>query len=171
MPSKPHGRTNQQTTLKRRADRGPGKRLTFADRYRILELHRANPDWSYVRLATECGVNPETARHTVLAASRSAVDLMQAYAAPMLEDWIGASRKASARGDHRPARDWLLHAGSIEPMPESTRTSGPAVVIINNPLPGMPGYVDTNTPRVLAAETTIAGETVAQPQTLHDTKT
>lgn len=131
----------KQKTPKRKADRGPGKRLTFADRYRLLELHRENPALSFNELGTLAGVSPTTARLTVLAASKSAADLMGAYAGPMLTHWIKASRSASARGDHRPARDWLLHAGSIDPLPETARHSGTSIVIVNAPLPGMPGAI------------------------------
>jgi len=124
--------------IKRKADRTAGHRLTFADRYRLLELHRANPTASYTELATLAGVSPETARLSVLAASKSAVDLMAAYAEPVLRNWLRAIRQAGQRGDHRPARDWLLHAGSIDPLPETLRSTGPSVVIVNAPLPGMP---------------------------------
>jgi len=125
--------------LRRKADRGPGIRLTFADRYRLLELHRSNPGWSYDRLSAESGIGSETVRLTLIAASKNAADLMAAYAEPVLRQWLRASKVASTRGDHRPSKDWLLHAGSIEPLPDTARGTGPAVVIINSPLPGMPG--------------------------------
>jgi hypothetical protein len=137
---KPLNPAEPGTPPKRKADRGPGKRLTYSDRYRLLELHRANPEWSYVKLAEAAGVNPETARLSVLAASRSAVDLMAAYAEPMLRAWIKAGLLASLRGDHRPAKEWLMHAGILDPLPDAGKGSGPSVVIINAPLPGMPGY-------------------------------
>jgi hypothetical protein len=72
-------------------------------------------------------------------AGKSAADLMAVYAEPMLRDWIRASKAAAHRGDHRPSRDWLLHAGSIDPLPETQRGSGTTVVVVNNPLPGLPG--------------------------------
>jgi len=121
--------------------RGRGKRLTLADRYLILELHRKNPETPYTEIARLTGVHKETARLTILAASRSVVDLMAGYAAPMLDQWIAASTQASARGDHRPAKEWLMHAGIIDPLPDAGKGNGPAVVIINAPMPGMPGYV------------------------------
>jgi hypothetical protein len=140
---------------KHRSTRTAGHSLTFGDRYRLLELHRANPTWTYQELADNFGCTKETAHRTCVAASKSAADLMAAYAAPMLSQWIKASRSASSRGDHRPARDWLLHAGSIDPLPDTARHSGPAVVIVNAPLPGMPGAIAIGTP------TTIDGETIA----------
>ena len=119
--------------------RKQGIKLKLSERYALLEAHKAHPDWSYNELARQCGVSHETARLTCIAAGKSATDLMSAYAEPMLRQWITASTVAALRGDHRPARDWLLHAGVVEPLPDGRQYSGPAVVIVNSPLPGMPG--------------------------------
>ena len=118
--------------------RGRGQRLTINDRYRLLETHKLHQDWSYHQLADACGVSVETARLSVLAAGKSAADLMAAHASPMLRQWSIAAKMAAIRGDHRPAKDWLLHAGVLDQLPDAGRGSGPAVVIINAPLPGMP---------------------------------
>jgi hypothetical protein len=118
--------------------RGTGERLTLYDRYTLLETHKAHPEYSYAELARQCGVSLPTARKTVIAAGRSAVDLMAAYAAPIFMDWRRASRIASHRGDHRPAKEWLLHAGVLDQLPDVGKGNGPAVIIVNTPLPGMP---------------------------------
>jgi hypothetical protein len=122
-----------------RKKRGPGQRLTLADRYKILVLHRTHPTWSTRQLAEAAGVSHETARLTVIAAGKDAAELMAALAEPMIHEWRKAAERASARGDHRPAKDWLLYAGVLEQLPDAGRGPGPAVVIINHPLPGMPG--------------------------------
>jgi hypothetical protein len=122
-----------------RKKRGPGERLTLADRYRILQCHRAHPSWSTRQLADACGVSHETARLTVIAAGKNAAELMSAFAEPMMLNWRRAADLAAARGDHRPSKDWLLYAGVLEQLPDAGKGSGPAVVIINQPLPGMPG--------------------------------
>lgn len=119
--------------------RAHGRRLSLTDRYRILELHQRSPTLSYRQLARACGVSTETAHRTVLAAGRAATDLMSAYAEPMLRRWIVAAMQAAIRGDHRPAKDWLLHAGVLDPLPDAGRGAGPAIVTVNAPLPGMPG--------------------------------
>ena len=130
-----------------RKKRGPGTRLTLADRYKILVLHRAHPSWSTRQLAEAAGVSHETARLTVIAAGKDAAELMAAYAEPVINEWRKAIERASARGDHRPAKDWLLYAGVLEQLPDAGKGSGPAVVIVNHPLPGMPGGAEF---RVLA---------------------
>jgi hypothetical protein len=147
--------------VRKRAHRGPGKRLTLAERYEVLEAHRAHPDWSMAQLSENVGVNPKTCRLICLAGSKTIADLMAGYAEPVLRDWIRASRTAGKRGDHRPARDYLLHAGALEPLPETARGGGPAVVIVNNPLPGMPGVPLVGRPTMAIGTVTIDGENPA----------
>ena len=82
----------------RRAKRGPGDRLTLADRYGILELHRAHPDWSCRQLADAAGVSHETARLTVIAAGKDLREMMAAFAEPVIQEW----RKIGIEAEHRP---------------------------------------------------------------------
>ena len=121
---------------KSRPLRKPGQRLTAADRLEILTLHRKHPEWTFTRLADACRCDDKTARLVCLAASEQALELMAAYALPAFTDWRRASRKASDRGDHRPARDWLMHAGIVDPLPDTGRFGGTTINIINAPLPG-----------------------------------
>ena len=145
VPPRPKGRP--------RAKRPAGQRLNFADRYRLLETHRKNPDWSYSRLAEECGTSVETARVSCIAAGRDAAELMSAFAAPMLKLWQLAARNAAKRGDHRPAKEWLLHAGTIDPLPDAGRGTGTTINIVNAPLPGTATDVTVETRQNLAAPT------------------
>lgn len=121
--------------------RGQGERLTLNERYQLLELHKAHPDWTYAQLGHAAGCSHETARLTCIAAGRSAVDLMAAYAAPMFHLWRKAAMVAASRGDHRPTKEWLLHAAVLDPLPDSAKSSGTSITIVNNPLPGMPDPV------------------------------
>ena len=49
------------------------------------------------------------------------------------KDWVKASAIAAQRGDHKPAKDLLMHAGVIERISE---TSGPQMTVVV----GMPGH-------------------------------
>jgi hypothetical protein len=138
MPAKSRRAPNGTPRPTPKARRGPGIRLTLVDRYQLLELHKAHPEWSYRELAAQAGCNETTARITCIAATKSAADLMSAYAAPALMQWLKAMKVAATRGDHRPTKDWLMHAGSIDPLPESQRNAGPSIVIVNTSLPGLP---------------------------------
>jgi hypothetical protein len=122
-----------------RNGRGTGRRLTWSDRYLILELRKQNPTWSFTQLAAATGVAVETARLTCIAAEKTAADLMAAFALPALKHWAAAMKIAGSRGDHRPSRDWLVHSGSLDPIPETQRAGGAQIVIVNTAaMPGMP---------------------------------
>lgn len=118
-----------------------GRTYTTLERYQILELHRRNPEMPYTEIARLLGRDAMAVRLVCLAANRTAMDLMAAEADLRLEDWRKASEVAGKRGDHRPAKEWMMHAGALEQLPDAGRGNGPAVVIINSPLPGMPGGV------------------------------
>lgn len=46
---------------------------------------------------------------------------MVSKALARLDDWETASAEAAKKGDHRPAKDWLLHAQEIEPIADSPK--------------------------------------------------
>ena len=119
-----------------------GSTLSFVERYNLLKLHQQHLDWTHQELSEHTGIPYSLVKQVIESASRQAADLMAVYAEPMMRLWIQAAQRAASRGDHRPARDWLLHAGSIEQL-ESAKAGGTSVVVINAPLPGMPHAVDT----------------------------
>jgi hypothetical protein len=50
-------------------------------------------------------------RQSVIETGKAAADLMAAYAGPVINEWPKAIEAASAKGDHRPAKDgdyWSL---------------------------------------------------------------
>ena len=55
------------------------------------------------------------------------------YVGRAAKDWLTASGIAAKRGDHKPAKEILLHAGAIERLGD---TSGSRVVVVV----GMPGH-------------------------------
>lgn len=57
------------------------------------------------------------------------VKLLRANALGFAEDWQKASAIAAGKGDHRPAKDALLHAKLIEPVEESGGRTNIAIVI------------------------------------------
>lgn len=64
-----------------------------------------------------------------------------------VDDWTQASANAARRGDHRPARDLLLHAGVIEPLADTSGQRSTQIAIVIGE-PGRPVRVsgaDTET--------------------------
>ena len=120
-----------------RPRRGRGNRLSLVDRHRLLTLHKQHPEWTTRQLGEAAGTSHESARRAILVADTATHELMATLTEPVLREWRKAIAVASTRGDHRPAKEWLLHSGTLEQLPDA-RGSGPSITIVNAPLPGMP---------------------------------
>ena len=64
---------------------------------------------------------------------RGVVKLLSARGLDFAEDWAKASRLAAEKGDHRPAKDALLHARAIEPVADQGNTGTRIAIIIGTP--------------------------------------
>jgi hypothetical protein len=60
---------------------------------------------------------------------RGIANLLVAKGLDFAEDWIKASQEAAKKGDHRPAKDALIHAKVIEPIGDSGARAGVTIVI------------------------------------------
>jgi hypothetical protein len=89
------------------------------------------------RAATECGINIRTA-YGILARHEGDLDdmrnavrkLLQVEALDRLDNWRTAAEVgAKLRGNHTPSKDWLLHAGILDPLASE---AGPNVRIAIN---------------------------------------
>ncbi len=71
--------------------------------------------------------------------------IMKAGAIDRLTDWSRASKSASKRGDHRPAREWI-EAAHPELRPAQGKDAGPGVVVnigfLQAPAPATPTTID-----------------------------
>ena len=63
--------------------------------------------------------------------SKDALKLLMADdAIAALSDWRNARNIAAAQGKHAPAKDWLLHAGVIEPIQQQQQAGSSVTVVI-----------------------------------------
>ena len=60
---------------------------------------------------------------------RGIVNLLIAKGFDFADNWIRASEKAAEKGDHRPAKDALLHIRAIEPVNDGSQGTNIAIVI------------------------------------------
>lgn len=75
--------------------------------------------------------------------------LMVAQTFQRIDDWVTASQVgARKRGNHSPARDWLLHAGVIDPLAQDADVSVRVAICIGTPDAPMP----VTSPQVIDAE-------------------
>lgn len=61
------------------------------------------------------------------------VNLLTAKALDLTENWLDAAKKAAEKGDHRPAKDALLHAKAIEPVEDTGRQGLSVAIVIGTP--------------------------------------
>jgi len=107
---------------------------------RLAYLESAG-DVTYVALAKQFGVNRDTVsaclkgpeydklRAALDAELRmAAIQRLKAHVLPATDAWGRAIETAADKGDHKPARDLLLHTGTIEPV-QDRRDSGITIII------------------------------------------
>ena len=108
-----------------------GRRLTGAETATIATL--LSQGLSVQDVAELVSRSPQT----VLRIAGQAKELLKAASIDAVGDWIYASKIASQKGDHRPARDLLLANKIIEAHTQPSQ--GPSVhVQIGFALPGLP---------------------------------
>lgn len=100
-------------------------------------IFEAVEDGASLRTAAEkAGVSRQTAWRLMRSYetnTEAAVKYMALKALERVEDWDAAARKAADKGDHRPAKDWLLHAKAIEPVEDTGRQGVNVAIVIGTP--------------------------------------
>ena len=174
------GRVQQPGVKAPRRKPGRGSQVTPDERLAIQRAHLIDGQ-NQQQLADRFGRTRETIGHVLknegfLAVKREVYEALAEEARGVLKghvrtaakDWRTASGIAAKKGDHRPAKDLLLHAGAIERVGE---TSGPQVIVCVG-MPGSPAMKAPTQADIEAAEREQAaeGETidvVAQPERLN----
>jgi hypothetical protein len=64
---------------------------------------------------------------------RGVINLLTAKALDRVENWETAAINAADKGDHRPAKDWLLHAKAIEPVNDGSQGRMQVAIMIGTP--------------------------------------
>jgi hypothetical protein len=59
----------------------------------------------------------------------SAVERLKAGILPAADAWVKAIDVAADKGDHKPAKELLMHTGTIEPLDDNGRANGPLVLM------------------------------------------
>ncbi len=58
-----------------------------------------------------------------------AIEQLKSFIIPATKSWGRAIEVGGEKGDHKPAKDLLMHTGTIEPLDEDGRARGPLVLI------------------------------------------
>jgi hypothetical protein len=79
----------------------------------------------------------------------AALKYLMANGLDFAEDWAQASREAAKRGDHRPAKDALLHTQVIDPLQDTGAGMGVTIIIGNGASQAGPAPAFPNTLQVI----------------------
>ena len=116
------------------------KRLTTSQMHLIL--HLAADNRTQVEIAGIVGVSQSTVSRFLSQVAdpyKIVQQLMRGQTLEAMSDWRRARRKASKRGDHRPAREWIeLAYPELRPQPTDHSTGVTVYVAVpgaNNPRP------------------------------------
>lgn len=119
---------NKSDVLERQTDR-------LLDRVLIVKAAKANPELSYTALGELLGKPEWTVRRTLKLQEHTPKELLQSLEYDAVKAWKTALPIAGAKGDHRPAKDLLLHTKAIQPVADAGH-AGITVLIGSVVLPG-----------------------------------
>ena len=95
----------------------------------------AESGMSQTAISDKLVIAPKTVKELIAEAKQT----LEGESLGVMADWRVAATVGAQRGRHEPARDWLLHAGIIQPIADQ-KPQGPQVIIGIASLPGLPGW-------------------------------
>ena len=116
------------------------------DRVLIWRCRKANPELSIPALAQLVRKPIPTVRRAVKLLEVPPKEILESYEHDAVNAWVAAVPIASAKGDHRPAKDLLLHSRAIDPVQLQGQTQI-AIIFTTSTVPGLipsPARSDAN---------------------------
>jgi hypothetical protein len=113
------------------------------ERVLIWQAHEKHPELSAAALALRMGKPVKRVRRAIRMLRVVPADLLRAYGHTASKHWIKAIPVAAAKGDHKPARDLLLHTGQIQPV-QADHSAGVQIVFAAVTVPGLSCFTGEN---------------------------
>jgi hypothetical protein len=102
----------------------------------IWRAKKAYPELSVPQLADRLRIPTNTVRRSLKLLEVSPKDVLQAFEHEAVSAWQAAIPIASSKGDHRPAKDLLLHSRAIDPVQLQGQTQI-AIIFTTGTVPGL----------------------------------
>jgi hypothetical protein len=111
----------------------------------VWRARKAYPDLSIPQLANRLKMPINTVRRSVKLLEIAPKEMLSAFEHDAVSAWVSAVPIAAAKGDHRPAKDLLLHSRAIDPVQLQGQTQI-AIIFTTGNVPGLqsPGASDAN---------------------------
>lgn len=124
--SRPPGRGSALTP----DERHEIQRLGIVERCSIAEIaRRTDRDRGTVAAVLQSGESQAFRQQFETDAREEILRLLRVSGPQAAREWVHAVTQAAKKGDHRPARDLLLHAGAIEPIDGTSPATRVAIFI------------------------------------------
>jgi len=120
----------------RERTRHKNAKLTLHEHALIVRCHLNNPKLSQNKIAQLLHVDPRTVSKALRYEGVKAVDLLQVAEKHAAQQWIRSIKPAARKGDHKPAKDLLLHTRAIEPV-ETDRGTTVQIIFGGAVIPGI----------------------------------
>jgi hypothetical protein len=131
-------------TVGEKKPQGRAAHLSFEEKTAIrLAYLEAGGTLTYIELGRRFNVNRETVSACLKGPEfekmrggfesevrATAVQRLKAAVIPAADAWVRAIEGAADQGDHKPAKDLLMHTGTIEPLDDDGRARGPMVLVL-----------------------------------------
>jgi hypothetical protein len=126
----------------------------------VWKTKKANPTLSAPEIARLVHQPVTSVRRHLKYLEVAPKELLEAYGHDAVRAWLAAVPIAAMKGDHRPAKDLLLHARAIEPVQLQGQTSI-AIIFAGAPsVPGLQSSSDNDGPRVIANDSCVIDASV-----------
>lgn len=102
----------------------------------IWRARKSHPEFSIPKLAEHLRMPEPTVRHAVKLLEVAPKEILQAFEYNAVGAWVAAVPLAAAKGDHRPAKDLLLHTRAIDPVQLQGQTQI-AIIFAGAEVPGL----------------------------------
>jgi predicted DNA-binding protein (UPF0251 family) len=137
------------------------RKLTLADQVLVCRLMDSDPTLTQREAARRLQLDERTVSRALKMRGIPAMDILRSGEQAAATAWLRSIGPASRKGDHRAARDLLLHTRAIEPV-HAEQSHGITIVFGLGMLPG----TESHTPRELRVEN--ASNIVDVPATVQD---
>jgi hypothetical protein len=141
----------------------PHRRLTYHDRAIIVALRKV--DTTHEAIAAQLGCSIKSVSRALalhkLDSKAATTELLQTGVLDRLTDWNRAAKVAAKKGDHRPSKDWLVAAGSIDADANTSVTLNFQAVVA--PRPGLPSFAALAEPALDADVVLSSADTQRRP--------
>ena len=130
-------------------------------RVQVWRAHERYPELSSNELAERLCLPVKSVRSALRVFQVLPADLLRAYAHGAVRAWVKAIPAAAVKGDHKPARDLLLHTRLIDPV-SADHSAGVQIIFNSIAVPGLHSLSVKDSPAQIANKSVVFDASVTE---------